>query len=165
MKATKQEAWRNKWREFWSGDPREIWHLIRQLTCKGGSGCECAPEEISAHFSDVGKPPDDPDFCMTCLAEVQRWIAENVQNDIDASPDLPIDSHFSTKEVTDGFNQLKNSALGLDGISKSIIFPILAIICPAVALLFTVLFGVSQCLLQIENCGASSYSQRRCQQN
>ena len=109
MKATKQEVWRNRWREFWSSDPREVWHFICQLMGRGGSGCEFAPEDISAHLCDVGKPPDDPDFCMTCLAEVQRWIAENVQNDIGASPDLPVESHFSTKEVTDGFNQLKNS--------------------------------------------------------
>ena len=77
MKATKQETWRNKWREFWSGDPREIWHFIRQLMGRGGSECECHPEEISAHFSDVGKPPDDPDFCMNCPVEAQHWIAEN----------------------------------------------------------------------------------------
>ena len=109
MNATKQEAWRNRWRAFWSSDQREVWHLISQLIGRGGCECECSPEDISAHLCDVGKPPDDPDFCMTCLAEVQRWIAENVQNDIGASPDLPVESHFSTKEVTDGFNQLKNS--------------------------------------------------------
>ena len=110
---------------------------------RGGSECECPPEEISAHFSDVGKPPDDPDFCMNCLVEAQHWIAENFQNDIDDSPDLQADYHFSTKEVIDGFKKLKNSALGLDGISKSIIFPILAIICPAVAMLFTALLRFS----------------------
>ena len=162
MKATKKEAWRNKWREFWSGAPREIWHFIRQLMGRGGSGCDCAPEEISAHFCDVGKPPDDPDFCMNCLAEAQRWIAENVQHHIDASPGLPAESNFSTREVIDGFKQLKNSALGLDGISKSIIFPILAIISPAVAMLFTALlrFSVSPSDWRI-----AVLAQKGCKQN
>ena len=59
---------------------REKWHFIRQLMDKGASGCVSAPEEISAHFCDVGKPPDDPDFCMNCVVEAQRWIAENVQH-------------------------------------------------------------------------------------
>ena len=101
LKAKKQEAWRNSWREFWSGDPREIWHFIRQLMGRGGSECECPPEEISAHFSDVGKPPDDPDFFMNCLVEAQHWIAENFQNDNDDSPDLQA---FSTREVIERFN-------------------------------------------------------------
>ena len=80
---------------------------------------------------------------MNCLVEAQHWIAENFQNDIDDSPDLQADYHFSTKEVIDGFKKLKNSALGLDGISKSIIFPIIAKIFPAVALLFTALLRFS----------------------
>ena len=145
MNATKQEAWRNRWRAFWSSDQREVWHLISQLIGRGGCECECSPEDISAHLCDVGKPPDDPDVCMNCLAEAQRWIAESAQNDIDASqiPDLRADYLFSPKEVTDGFKQLKNSALGLDGISKSIIFPFLAIICPAVAMLFAALLRFS----------------------
>ena len=33
-------------RLLWSGDPCEIWHFIPQLMGRGGSECECAPEEI-----------------------------------------------------------------------------------------------------------------------
>ena len=43
----------------------------------------------------------------------------------------------------EGFKELENSALGLDGLSKNIIFPILSIISPAVALLFTALLRFS----------------------
>ena len=64
LKCAKKETWRNAWREFWSSDPREIWHFIYQLMGKSGSECECAPDEISRHFCDVGTPPDDPDFCL-----------------------------------------------------------------------------------------------------
>ena len=64
LQRAKKETWRNAWREFWSSDPREVWHFIHQLMGKSGSECECAPDEISRHFCDVGTPPDDPDFCL-----------------------------------------------------------------------------------------------------
>ena len=50
---------------------------------------------------------------------------------------------FSTSEVISGFDDLKNCALGLGGISKLIIAPILIIIAPAIASLFTALLRFS----------------------
>ena len=45
--------------------------------------------------------------------------------------------------MTEGYKKLKDSALGLDGILKHVISPILAIICSAVAMLFTALLRFS----------------------
>ena len=40
LKCAKKEILRNAWREFWSSDPREVWHFIHQLMGKSGSECE-----------------------------------------------------------------------------------------------------------------------------
>ena len=48
---------------------------------------------------------------------------------------------FSASEVSEEFSKLNNSALGLDGLSKNIIFPILSIISPAVASLSLLFCG------------------------
>ena len=53
------------------------------------------------------------------------------------------DLRFSVSEVNDGFNDLKNCALGLDGVSKTIIDPILIVIAPTVASFFTALLRYS----------------------
>ena len=57
--------------------------------------------------------------------------------------DLSGDPQFSASEVSEEFSKLNNSALGLDGLSKNIIFPILSIISPAVASLFSALLRFS----------------------
>ena len=51
------------------------------------------------------------------------------------SVDLP----FTAEEVKDGYGDLKNSALGLDGVSKSIISPILFVTASALAAFFSAL--------------------------
>ena len=53
------------------------------------------------------------------------------------------DLRFSVSEVNDGFNDLKNCALGLDGVSKTIIEPILIAIAPTVASFFAALLCYS----------------------
>ena len=57
--------------------------------------------------------------------------------------DVSGDPQFSASEVSEEFSKLNNSALGLDGLSKNIIFPILSIISPAVASLFSALLRFS----------------------
>ena len=100
---------------------------------------------ISRHFCGVGTPPDDPDFCLDSLNESERWIETNLQSGTDATQmaDLSGDPQFSASEVSEEFAKLNNSALGLDGLSKNIIFPILSIISPAVASLFSALLRFS----------------------
>ena len=92
---------------------------------RGGSECECPPDEISAHFCVVGSPPADPAFCKDCLTEAVHWIESNIRcynNRLGPLNLLWPESKFSTTEVTTGFKELKNSALGLEGLSKNIIF-------------------------------------------
>ena len=100
---------------------------------------------ISRHFCGVGTPPDDPDFCLDSLNEAERWIETNLQSGTEAPHmvDLSGDPQFSASEVSEEFSKLNNSALGLDGLSKNIIFPILSIISPAVASLFSALLRFS----------------------
>ena len=143
LKWAKKETWWNAWREFWSSDPREVWHFIHQLMGKSGSECECAPDEISRHFCDVGTPPDDPDFCLDSSNEAKSCIETYLQSGTEAAQmaDLSGDPHFSSSEVSEEFSKLNNSALGLDGLSKNIIFPILSIISPAVASLSLLFCG------------------------
>ena len=50
---------------------------------------------------------------------------------------------LSASDVTSGFDDLKNCALGLDGISKAIVAPILVIIAPAIASFLTALLRFS----------------------
>ena len=63
-------------------------------------------------------------------------------NPDDGHPPLPQDLRFSRPEVLSGFNVL-NCALGPNGFSKLIIAPILIIIAPAIASLFTALLRFS----------------------
>ena len=102
-------------------------------------------EETAGGLPSIGKPPDDPYFCMSCLAETELWSQTNVQNGVDESHvlELPAESHFSAKEVTKEFRGLNSSVLGLDGLSNAIIFPILSIIARAVEMFFYVLLRFS----------------------
>ena len=100
-------------RRVFSIDPREIWHFIRQFLGESGSWCDRDPNEISSHFCDVDKPPDYPDFCMSCLNDAERWIEANIRTGSETHavvPELPDQLHFSTLEATEGFKQLKSCA-------------------------------------------------------
>ena len=84
-------------------------------------------------------PQNDKYFCLDCLHEVQTWIIENTTEKCPFSYDLI----FSAEEVTSSFEQLNNSALGLDGLSKAIFAPILFLVAPVVASFFTALLRSS----------------------
>ena len=150
LRNAKIGTWRKKWKAFWdplssSSDPRAVWHFIRKLFGEQRSECLCSVEEICEHFEDVGKPQEDPDFCIENLREVEEWIFANASsnNADDGHHSFPQDLRFSASEVTSGFDDLKNCALGLDGISKAIISPILIIIAPTIASFFTALLRFS----------------------
>ena len=152
QKATKREdrSVEKKWKAFWdplssSSDPRAVWHFLRKLFGEQRSECLCSVEEICEHFENVGKPQEDPDFCIENLREAEEWIFANASsnNTDDRNHSFPQDLRFSASEVKSGFEDLKNCALGLDGISKAIISPILIIIAPTIASLFTALLRFS----------------------
>ena len=146
LRNAKIGTWRKKWKAFWdplssSSDPRAVWHFIRKLLGEQRSECLCSVEEICEHFENVGKPQEDPDFCIENLREAEEWIFANASsnNADDGHHSFPQDLRFSASEVTSGFDDLKNCALGLDGTSKAIISPILIIIAPTIASFFTAL--------------------------
>ena len=112
---------------------------------KQSSDCLCSPAEICSHFEEVGKPSDDPDFCIEHLREAEEWLnAEASRDGSDLrNAEFSDDLRFSVSEVNDGFNDLKNCAFGLDGVSKTIFDPILIVIAPTVASFFAALLCYS----------------------
>ena len=139
LRSAKIGAWRKKWKAFWdplssSSDPRAVWHFLRKLFGEQRSECLCSVEEICDHFESVGKPQEDPDFCFEHLRLAEEWLFANAcsNNSDDRHHSFPENLRFSASEVTSGFDDLKKYALGLDGISKAIVAPILVIIAPAI---------------------------------
>jgi len=139
LRSAKIGAWRKKWKAFWdplssSSDPRAVWHFLRKLFGEQRSECLCSVEEICDHFESVGKPQEDPDVCFEHPREAEEWLFANAcsNNSDDRHHSFPENLRFSASEVTSGFDDLKNCALGLDGISKAIVAPILVIIAPAI---------------------------------
>ena len=88
---------------------------------------------------------------MDHLREVEGWLLANAPCRGSDVPELSDDLRFSAKDVSDGLADLKNSALCLAGISKSIIAPLLCVIAPLVASFFSALlrFSVSPSVWQI----------------
>ena len=150
LRIAKIGAWRKKWKAFWDplsslSDPRAVWHFLRKLFGEQSSKCLCSVEEICDHFENEWKPQEDPDFCFEHLREAEEWLFANAySNDSDdRHHSFPENLRFFASEVTSGSDDLKNFALGLGGISKAIVAPILVIFASEIASFFTALLRFS----------------------
>ena len=76
---------------------------------------------------------------MEHLREAEEWLRANTSpKTLDyLVSEFSDNLRYSLAEVTESFNDTKNCALGLDGISKSIIDPFLCLIASTFASIFT----------------------------
>ena len=148
LRKEKQRQWNLRQTAFFNDvsdvNHVNVWNTIREFGGKDKGACLCPEEEQRRQYAKIGQPRQHPDFDQGALLRARAWLAAFLQQRRGVTD--RVEPVFTEEEVAKAFGRLKNSAAGIDGLTKEYAQPIASQMLTEVTALFSHIYCTGVCV-------------------